>query len=374
MLSIDLGAGNDKLTLGAFANTATVANVETLLGGTGADTITLGTALTTAHAVDLGAGTDKLTLANAATRVTATNVETLIGGTGADTITLGAAAASASIDLGAGSDTLTFGNFANSATVSNVETITGGAGADTITLGSALTTAMSVDLGAGANKLTLADGANTGTVSNVGHADRWLRRRHGHARHRAAYNGSVDLGGGSDTLQLGNFTNSISVTNTTISDGRQRCRYGRSDRLQCQPGRRRRRHELHQGEHWSDTVRLRSEQRRELSKLLNFGTGSGDTIALDTTGSTTLGTNAYDLGGATLTSADLTHAADNAALVAAATLNGGKGAFIYQDDTGGLYYSGNGNFATGGTLVGIIDAPTALRVLGSSTLANFVQV
>ena len=82
------------------------------------------------------------------------NVETLIGGTGDDTITLGAAAASASIDLGAGNDTLTFGNFANSATVANVETITGGTGADTITLGTALTTAMSVDLGTGANKLT----------------------------------------------------------------------------------------------------------------------------------------------------------------------------------------------------------------------------
>ena len=58
--------GSDTLTLGAFANTASVANVETLTGGSGADTITLTTALTTGMQVDLGAGEDKLTLANVA--------------------------------------------------------------------------------------------------------------------------------------------------------------------------------------------------------------------------------------------------------------------------------------------------------------------
>ena len=40
-MSVDLGAGSDKLTLGAFANTGTVTNVETVAGGSGADTITL---------------------------------------------------------------------------------------------------------------------------------------------------------------------------------------------------------------------------------------------------------------------------------------------------------------------------------------------
>ena len=85
---------------------------------------------------------DKLTLANGANTGTVKNIETLIGGTGADTITLGAAATNASIDLGAGSDTLTFGNFTNTATVANTETITGGTGTDTITLATALTTAM----------------------------------------------------------------------------------------------------------------------------------------------------------------------------------------------------------------------------------------
>ena len=97
-----------------------------------------------------------LTLDHRANTGTVGNVGTLIGGTGGDTITLGTAASNASIDLGAGSDTLTFSNFANTATVANADTITGGSGNNTITLGSALTTTMQVDLGAGANKLTLA--------------------------------------------------------------------------------------------------------------------------------------------------------------------------------------------------------------------------
>ena len=54
--SIDLGGGSDTLTLANGTNTATVANIETIIGGTGADTITLGTALTTGMSVDLGTG------------------------------------------------------------------------------------------------------------------------------------------------------------------------------------------------------------------------------------------------------------------------------------------------------------------------------
>ena len=35
--SIDLGAGSDSLTFGNFANSATVSNVESITGGSGAD-------------------------------------------------------------------------------------------------------------------------------------------------------------------------------------------------------------------------------------------------------------------------------------------------------------------------------------------------
>ena len=136
------------------------------------------------------------------------NVETITGGTGGDTITLGAAAQNASIDLMSGNDTLTFGNFTNTATVANVGTVIGGTGADTITLTGALTNSMSVDLAGGSDKLTLAAaGGNTGTVKNVdtligGTGNDTITFG------TAVINGSVDLGTGSDTLKLANFTNS----------------------------------------------------------------------------------------------------------------------------------------------------------------------
>ena len=68
-----------------------MSNTGTITGGTGNDTITLGTALTEAVQVDLGAGDNKLTLANVANTGTVSNVDTLIGGTGTDAITLGTA-------------------------------------------------------------------------------------------------------------------------------------------------------------------------------------------------------------------------------------------------------------------------------------------
>ena len=45
-MSVDLGTGANKLTLANVANTGTIKNVATLIGGTGADTITLGAAAT----------------------------------------------------------------------------------------------------------------------------------------------------------------------------------------------------------------------------------------------------------------------------------------------------------------------------------------
>src|SRR5690606_22568261 len=78
--SIDLGGGADKLTLGNFTNTVTVANVESLLGGTDADVITLAAALEATNNLDLGAGLDTLNLGDFANSGSISGVETLIGG------------------------------------------------------------------------------------------------------------------------------------------------------------------------------------------------------------------------------------------------------------------------------------------------------
>ena len=54
----------------------------TITGGTGADTITFN-AVITSGTVDLGAGNDKVSLADGANTITLSNVETVVGGTGA---------------------------------------------------------------------------------------------------------------------------------------------------------------------------------------------------------------------------------------------------------------------------------------------------
>jgi hypothetical protein len=55
-----------------------------------------------------------------------------------------------------------------------------------------------------------------------------------------------------------------------------------------------------------------------------------------------------------LSPADLTSTADASTLVAVSLSNGGHGGFAYQQDTGELYYSNNGDFSGGGTLVGLV--------------------
>ncbi len=99
-----------------------------------ADTVTLGTVLTTSDSVNLGSGADKLTLGDFGNTGSIANVETLIGGSDADIITFLSQISKGSVDLGDGSDTLTLSSAANNATISNVETLIGGNNADTITL------------------------------------------------------------------------------------------------------------------------------------------------------------------------------------------------------------------------------------------------
>jgi Ca2+-binding RTX toxin-like protein len=370
-VSIDLGSGSDNLIFGNFANTATVANTESIVGGTGNDAVTLGTALTVAMSVDLGGGSNSLTLKNVANTGTVQNVTTLSGGTANDTITYGGAVANASIDLGTGSDVLTFGNATNSATVANTETIIGGTGNDTIALGGALTTAMSVDLGTGLNKLSLDNATNAGSVSNV----QSLKGGSGQdsvTLGTAVANGSVDLGAGSDTLQLGNGTNHACVTNTETVFG------GTGDDTITLTGSNASLVDAHAGMNFitgnsgADQYVFDQSSTGNNSTILNFSSANGDMIALDTTGSATLSGNTYDLGGAALGAADLTSAADATIRLGVTLSNGGKGGFVYQQDTGELYYSSNGNFTGGGTLVGVIDS--ASNTAWAYDASKFTQV
>ncbi len=152
-----------------------MANTETITGGTGNDTVALSGALTTGMSVDLGAGSNKLSLDNVTNTGSVSNVQSLTGGSGQDTVTLGNAMATGTVDLKGGNDVLRFANATNNASVTNTETVFGGTGADTIVLTGS--NASLVDAGAGLNFITgntgadqfvfdQASAANTSTILN----------------------------------------------------------------------------------------------------------------------------------------------------------------------------------------------------------------
>ncbi len=86
--------------LGAFLNTVTVTNVETLTGGATNDVVTLGAQIQ-GGVYDLGAGLDKLILEGSSNNtLTVANAETILGGSSADIITI-SGGMTGTIDLGA---------------------------------------------------------------------------------------------------------------------------------------------------------------------------------------------------------------------------------------------------------------------------------
>jgi hypothetical protein len=160
-------SGANKLTLADGGNTATLAltAVESVVGGTGADVITLGAAVS-ALSFDGSTGADSLTLVGAGNTATLIAVESLVGGTGADLITLTTALSSSTftMDGSTGADSLTLAVAGNSGTLAltAVESLVGGTGIDVITLTS--TTGATVTLGTGADQLTLSANTQTDTI------------------------------------------------------------------------------------------------------------------------------------------------------------------------------------------------------------------
>ncbi len=104
--TVDLGVGSDKLTLFNANNTVTVVNVESIIGGSMSDQVTMSGSVVSV--VDLSAGNDSLTLFSAAKNVvTIANIETVIGGTGADQVFLSNTITGGIFNLGLGDDTVT---------------------------------------------------------------------------------------------------------------------------------------------------------------------------------------------------------------------------------------------------------------------------
>ena len=87
--------------------------------------------------------------------------------------------------------------------------------------------------------------------------------------------------------------------------------------------------------------------------MLNFD-GSNDKIALDTSNASTFDTSTYVLAGALTNNTNIKAVADAATRDTTTLASGGKGGFVYQQDTGELYYSANGDFTGSAELVGVI--------------------
>jgi Ca2+-binding RTX toxin-like protein len=254
--------------------------------------------------VDLGGNSDSLTLGNFTNTGTLSNVESVLGNGGSDTITLSTQAVNATIDLAGGSDTLKFGNHVNTAFVSNVESITGGTGVDTITLQTQIV------------------------------------------------NGSIDLGASSDKLTLGNFTNSVSVSNVesvigglgndtiVVTGGTSQIRGGGGiDQVTGSTG--------------VDTFVFDQNSSGNHMVVHNMGTGN-DKIGLDTNTSSTLNGNTYIISGALSNNVNIRAVADENTREGTILSTSGSGGFTYQQDTGELYYSADGDFTSGGVLIGVI--------------------
>ena len=105
----------------------------------------------------------------------------LIGGTGNDTITLGTAVINGSVDLGTGSDTLKLADLTNRVSVTNTETVMGGTGDDTVIL-------------TGSNASTVIGGAGMNFITGNTGADQFVLDQNGAGNNSTILNFSTAKG------------------------------------------------------------------------------------------------------------------------------------------------------------------------------------
>lgn len=208
--------GSDWVTLGNRGNTIHVAGVETIIGGSAPDRLTLLSATTmiiaAIESVSGSSGLDAVTLGNRGNTIGVSAVETLSGGTGDDWVTLGEGGQTvflSSVETllgGAGTDSITLGSAATMV-LAAVEVVTGSSGQDALTLGArggtvSLSAIETVTGGAGNDLL----GVSSGAVSFTGGAGAdWLALPGGTAADRVVLTdvgdgAAVSLATGSDTV------------------------------------------------------------------------------------------------------------------------------------------------------------------------------
>ena len=225
--AIDLGAGDNTVTIAVGGGTLNLTNVQHLVGTGGDDFINL---LNNANGltVDLGAGTnDGLNLANGSNSISVVGVENINGSdfdviSSDDTLTFLNNVDVSFLNLGNGTNTVNLAGGSNSFTgIFNVQHINGSAGDDTLTISDGLFENGNnpiVDLGAGDNTLNLGTMGASLTALNVQHLngsslDNFITLNNN------VSGIAVDLGDGNDSLGLADGVNSISVFNVESING-----------------------------------------------------------------------------------------------------------------------------------------------------------
>ena len=144
-LAIDFGGGNSGLQIAAGSNSLALTGLQNVgtgdyIGGTGSaasdDTLTLLNDVSNLT-VNLQEGNNTLNLAAGTNSITAFNVQHIYGTASDDVLTMLNDAGGDTIDLGAGNDTLNLTGFTGGVTVANVEHVNGSSQTDFITIANA---------------------------------------------------------------------------------------------------------------------------------------------------------------------------------------------------------------------------------------------
>ncbi|WP_448662920.1 beta strand repeat-containing protein [Sphingomonas sp. CJ20] len=190
------GSGYDQILLGGVGNTIAISGVELLAGSGTKDWVQLGNGgnaitVTALETLTGGTGQDHVVLGGGGATTTVSGIETLVGGSGTDFIFLGGGVTmmAQGIDVLIGSnatDAVTLGDGGNILLVRAIETLAGGAGTDIVTIGNTGITMLASGIE------TLAGGTLADVVTIVG--DTGVRFTGGGGADRIA------LGGGADQI------------------------------------------------------------------------------------------------------------------------------------------------------------------------------
>ena len=200
----------------------TLTNIGGIFGGSGNNTLTLGsnTFDGTDHELDLGDGTDTLNLANGGNTASVDRIETINGGTGADALTaLSLFTTGSTVDLGDGTDTLNLYNIGtNVMSILNVESVTMGAGNNAVSLENAVS-GIVINGGAGTNTVQLTSGTHSLGLTAV----EVLQFATGGDETVTLTNSqsglSISMDAGTDSLQLSNSPDSVTVSGAETING-----------------------------------------------------------------------------------------------------------------------------------------------------------